>query len=876
MGKRERERRRRERRMALLHGGAGKGGDSRRDGRSVGRRVHGASHHPAEAFDPGALRVSAAPDAARLTAILESAGSPVRAAEEILDLLGGDVAPFSLLGALHERSPDRARAIARAARDLAPESETALGLAVAVAEADDDPRRALSLMQGRVDGSSHPSLRVALAAALNREGRFADAAAVVEPLSHELPGLGEAEEELASAVIAAHVRVRTDDGRWTCPCGSGRTYARCCKPGERAVVERFLDRSAFDRFRERISDYSLRPGFAAVRAHAFREWFGDEHPPGPDDLPLGEAMAMIERAWLLLGATGIAGSGDTVLDRFARDRGNSPQDRRRAEDWSAWARYGLWRDTGEAAPPGIHLEDLLTGSSHYVAMEPEQREAMGEVFLGMIVPFDGVWRTGATLMPVSVEEAHELRDGLLVRLSEIGAGHGSSPGDALVADLEEVRGFLVPGIPPAGLPPELSLLLSSVAGAALPDLVGLLRARWAREVVLTNTAGEPLEMIEARVAVADLAGTRDRLLARADVWAESDEVLVWEGDRIPPQQLREMHEHLRRQGAEVEAAEEPQRWILGRIRVESDALVVEVNSRARFRRFLGILEALEASPVVVAEETTRVPQPPHAAEALSWLHPSDPLPDPVVPATPDLADAASGSATFVRVRALLALLGDRGRRLTTTGNLQLADGRALAEAIGVEFDDRFGNRVYRRRSSGEVREITETLAMVRAAGLVRVVHGWARPTKRAARFGRDPVADWWSLFESFVRKVRWPERRGDRPWWAGELGDLTTRLLEEIYRAGGEDVAASELAARAVAVLGVRSRLDQDQRTRLADWIDGDIAYGMMLPLVDLGALALDERPLSRERPAGWTAVEGARTTPLGAWAIHRLITDRP
>jgi len=49
-----------------------------------------------------------------------------------------------------------------------------------------------------------------------------------------------------------------------------------------------------------------------------------------------------------------------------------------------------------------------------------------------------------------------------------------------------------------------------------------------------------------------------------------------------------------------------------------------------------------------------------------------------------------------------------------------------------------------------------------------------------------------------------------------------------------------------------------------------------LLLSVDLGALALDERPLSRERPAGWTAVEGARTTPLGAWAIHRLITDRP
>lgn len=866
MGKRARERRWRERRLALIQGGE-----------AQGHSPHGARgvlEHPEVLIEQAVARVRA---------IIDSRAPAEGAAQEVLDALRGDVAPFSILGAIHARSPTRARAIAEAALALSPGTETALGLAVAVSEADDDPGRALALMHGRVGRSSHPMLRAALGRALNAQGRIAEAAEVLESLCLDHPGLAEAEEERGYSVIAAHVRVETDDGTWPCPCGSGRVFAACCGPRERAVVERFLDRSGFDRFRERVFVYSLRPAFEPMRASAWFEWFGEEPPPPPEEPPDGEARAMIERAWLVLSASGEPSARDTVLERFAADRANTRADRRRAEDWARWAHHGLWRVTGEAQPPGVHLEDLLTGAAHYVAVAAEQRDALesGEVVLGLAVPFDGVWRTGSALFPMTLEEADRLRDALLEQMIGIERQAAPSAGGDLPVRLEELRASLEAGGPPAGLSADLSFLLSHAAGAGLPRLVDLLCEMRAQPMVLTNTSGEPLELITARVGVQDLAEVRERLLARDDIRPEPDDLegLVWEGDPVPPDRLAEMHAHLSEQGVEVAPDDGPHRWIFGRVKAGGDALVVEVNSRARLRRFLGILEEAGARPRVLSEGVTSAPQPPGAAEALAWLHPAEPLPEPSVPAAEDLVRAAAASTVLARVGALLELLGEKGRKLTATGRLRLEDARAVAEAIGIEFDERFGDRVFRRRSAADVRPIEETVAWARAAGLVRIVHGWARPTKRAATFGRDPLVDWWSLFDSFVGKMRWPERRrgGDRPWWSKEVSDLVPRYLEEIHRAGGDPVKAGTLAERTVDALALRYRVGgDDERRALADWIEGDIAYGAMRPLAELGALALEEEAVVfGGKPTGWTSINGARSTPLGLWAIRRLLTGR-
>lgn len=865
MGKRTRERRRRDR-LALIQGGKPEG--------------HRARSAPTVPELPEVMVEQAV---ARVRAIMDSRHPAEEVAEEILEVFRGGVAPFAILRAIHARSPRRARDIAEAALALAPGTETALGLAVAVAEADDDPDRALALMHGRVGRASHPMLRAALGRALNARGRIAEAAEVLEPLCREHPGLAAAEEERGFSVIAAHVRVDTDDGKWRCPCDSGRVFAACCGPRERAVVERFLDRSAFDRFRGRVVAYSLRPAFEPMREAAWLEWFGDEPPPAPGEPPDGEARAMIERAWLALSASGEPSARGTVLDRFAADRANAREDRRRAGDWAGWARHGLWRITGEAQPPGVHLEDLLSGTAHYVAVAAEQRDALGsgEVVLGLVVPFDGVWRTGSTLFPMTLEEADRLRDALLEQM--IGIEREAAPGEGgdLLARLEELRASLRAGEPPAELSPDLSFLLSRAADAGLPRLVDLLHEMRARPVVLTNSSGEPLELITARVGVRDPGEARTRLLARDDFRPDSDDPtgLLWEGDSIPAGRLAEMHADLRDQGVEVGPDDGPHRWILGRIEVGGDALAVEVNSRARLRRVLAILEEAGACPRVLSEDVTSAPQPPGAVDALAWLHPGEPLPDPSVPVAEDLVRAAADSTVLARVAALLELLGEAGRKLTATGRLRLGDARALADAMGIEFDERFGDRVYRRRSAADVRPIEETFAWARAAGLVRVVHGWARPTKRAAAFGRDPLAAWWSLFDSFVAKMRWPERRRgrERSWWSEQVSDLVPRYLEEVYRAGGEPVAARALAERTIDVLALRYRIEGDEERRaLAGWIDGDIAYGALRPLAELGALALEEEPVViGGRPTDWASISGARSTPLGLWAIRRLLTGR-
>ncbi len=108
------------------------------------------------------------------------------------------------------------------------------------------------------------------------------------------------------------------------------------------------------------------------------------------------------------------------------------------------------------------------------------------------------------------------------------------------------------------------------------------------------------------------------------------------------------------------------------------------------------------------------------------------------------------------------------------------------------------------------------------------------------------------------------------------MSDLLPRYLEELYRAGGEPVSARALAERTVAVLALRYRIEADEHRALADWIEGDIAYGAMRPLAELGALALEEQPVVfGGKPTGWTSITGARSTPLGLWAIGRLLTGR-
>ena len=189
-----------------------------------------------------------------------------------------------------------------------------------------------------------------------------------------------------------------------------------------------------------------------------------------------------------------------------------------------------------------------------------------------------------------------------------------------------------------------------------------------------------------------------------------------------------------------------------------------------------MLKDVGADPRVESKETLPAPQPPAVQRVIAWLDPIESLPQVAVPASDELRRDAEASTVLMRIRRLLELLGEKGRKLTPNGHLRLADARGLGGAIGVEFDERIGDRVFRARSSADVRPVDETFAWARAAGLVRVVHGWGRPTKRAAGFGDDALDAWWHLFQSFVRKGQSTWRgRAERGWWEDQVDDLVPR-----------------------------------------------------------------------------------------------------
>jgi hypothetical protein len=121
-----------------------------------------------------------------------------------------------------------------------------------------------------------------------------------------------------------------------------------------------------------------------------------------------------------------------------------------------------------------------------------------------------------------------------------------------------------------------------------------------------NTDGDTLCIVKATVGVADLAGAAARLSGHPDVELD-DGVLVWWGRELDVLEretsLAEVRAQLRARG-DVSDVGEPdglRRWLRGRIRLTGDGFEVEVNSRERLDRFVGLLEELGEQPVVSGE-----------------------------------------------------------------------------------------------------------------------------------------------------------------------------------------------------------------------------------------------------------------------------------
>ena len=127
------------------------------------------------------------------------------------------------------------------------------------------------------------------------------------------------------------------------------------------------------------------------------------------------------------------------------------------------------------------------------------------------------------------------------------------------------------------------------------------------------------------------------------------------------------------------------------------------------------------------------------------------LPFLYVPPSPADVEAAAARAVLpAKVQALRDYLGDTGKVLTATGNLKLADGRALVDLLdtGDEIDPKIGEKTFKTQSTAELRRLAYLVEIALEAGAVRRVNKRLVPVKRWAK--KSPVQQATELFQTVV------------------------------------------------------------------------------------------------------------------------------
>jgi hypothetical protein len=103
------------------------------------------------------------------------------------------------------------------------------------------------------------------------------------------------------------------------------------------------------------------------------------------------------------------------------------------------------------------------------------------------------------------------------------------------------------------------------------------------------------------------------------------------------------------------------------------------------------------------------------------------------PSEESLAAAAAEAEPLRRLQAFTRWVG-AGRSLTQTGRITLPDARELVGLLGTGdvIDPEIGDRVFRTRSSEELRGITLVAEWAKASGLVRRTSGKLVAVKKQA------------------------------------------------------------------------------------------------------------------------------------------------
>ena len=280
-----------------------------------------------------------------------------------------------------------------------------------------------------------------------------------------------------------------------------------------------------------------------------------------------------------------------------------------------------------------------------------------------------------------------------------------------------------------------------------------------------------------------------------------------------------------------------------------------------------------------------------------WALPSPlTLPPIRLPDRDVLAEAAAATPALDDMRTFVAFVGD-GRRLTAKGELKLADGAELLRLLlGVEDAGERSRWPHPIgvRSTADLPAVHLLRRWAEAAGLVEVDGRWLRCGEAAALVADDPLEAWLATIVGLLDLGAASHLflHGEfAPYWLDDVDELAAlEWLLDLYVADRpvpleELVGQAREEADALRVAGDACREAPDLDPHVAhpdpkvaelhDLILPGVVRQVIARLEQLGAVSVTG--ITTE-PTRWgpVATGGAvALTPLGLWAVNRLVRER-
>jgi hypothetical protein len=492
---------------------------------------------------------------------------------------------------------------------------------------EDAERGYASELLSRADAVGGPQLRLEVIRAASNRGHPGEACELIEPYLR-----GHPDDELAGGIYAEAL---------------AKAHAEA-EPGarERAALTRYGDRSGSEALRKAIDAFLGRTEWgAAVRkwVDAERSRLEAEYWQAAERDEFDALAAEIAVTYPVGGVPGSPGADgaasddspvNTPLRAFAADPATPGELVTCASEWDRHVRFGIWQVQEPQTTPGVWCTELVSGMRRYTQFPAAALDgaAPWSVWLGALVPADGIWRStgnGIWLSPLEGDAVAEYAEQavwrVLQELSGVPRDRLPEPGEIRFGQAEPYCVRWETGEEPE---PELGEDISPVIARLSTVLAS--RVWWKRSapVALTNTDGDPMMLIDATVTVS--GDVTERLSARSDFGEEEggqDGQLVWWGDQVtdPSDEPIVMHFHQDGSAHLLDPAEDAERLVLGRLTPVRDRVRVQVNSQRRLGRLLQILADIGAEPEVAGQARCEPsldfawgPVPDGASQAREW------------------------------------------------------------------------------------------------------------------------------------------------------------------------------------------------------------------------------------------------------------------